>query len=288
MFGPEVDRNPKRTLWADTYYSRGRIEIGALVWGVLSLGFLVLGLIRDYPLWSLGVVLGGPLLLLLFVQRMPLADVPIIVVILASLGGIGWEYTAREFPPWTVGLVFVAYLFSYEEALSGLAKLRYLEAVARRRYDLRHVQRCDDEHLVAKRRIWGYMLATGSSAVIVSGFDSGGQYHAVLLLIVAFTFLMRSRTFAAILCQFDTTRFVGAAINEGRRWPHVGMALLNVGAFGLSLHWLVVHGSAFGTHIDTPWSGPAQADGDWFGDLETISTVTVLWLFAVFRFEWTS
>ena len=288
MFGPDVDRNSKRTLWADTYYSRGRTEIGCIVWAVLSVGFLIAGLLQDFPLWSLAVVFGGPLLLLLFVARMPLGDVPIPFVVLASLGGIGWEYAARDYPPWTVGLVFVAYLFSYEEALSGLTKLRYLEAVALRRHDLRHRQRCDDAHLVAKRRIWGYLLATGSSAVIASGFDSGGHYHVVLLLILAVTFLIRSQMFASILSAFGTTRFIGIAINEGRRWPHVGMTLLNAGAYGVSLHWLVVHGNAFGTHLGIPWSGPAGADGDWFNDLETIGTVLVLWTVAAFRYEWTS
>lgn len=287
VFGPELGRNPKKTLWADTYYSRLRTEIGCLVWGVLSVGFVIAGLIQHYPLWSLGVVLGGPLLLLLFVAKMPLADVPIVVVVLASLGGIGWEYAASGVPPWTVGLVFIVYLMSYEEALSGLAKVRYLEAVAVRRYDLRHVQRCDDEHLVAKRRTWGYLLATSSSAVVVSGLDSGGQYHVVLGLILALTFLLRSRMFVGLLNLFDTTRFIGAAINEGRRWPHVGMALLNAAAYCASMHWLVVHGSAYGTHIDLPWNGPATADGDWFNDFETVAMSIVLWVTAIFRFEWT-
>lgn len=288
MVGPAVDRDTKYTLWADTYYSRGRTEIGCLVWGVLSLCFLVVGLIQDFPLWSLTVVLGGPLLLLLFVARLPLADVPVIFVVLASLGGMGWELAASHYPPWTIGLIFVAYLFSYEEALNGLAKLRYLEAVARRRYDSKHRQRCDEDHQIAKRRIWGYLLATGSSAVIASGFGSGGYYHMLLLLILVLTFLMRSRLFGAMLCWFATTRPIGTALGEGRRWPHVGMALLNAGAYGLSLHWLVVYGSAFGAHTSTPWSGPSSANANWFGNLETVVIVTILWLFATFHYEWTS
>jgi len=288
VFGPAIDRHRQRTLWADTYYSRGRTEIGCLVWGTLSLCFLVVGLIKDFPLWSLAVVLGGPLLLLLFVRHMPLADVPIIVVIIASLGGIGWEYVAKGVPPWTVGLVFVGYLFSYEEALSGMTKVRYLEAVARRRYDLRHRQRCDADHLIAKRRIWGYLLATSSSAVVVSGLDSGGHYHAVLLIMLAVTLLLRSELFGALLSQFATTRFIGAAIEERRRWPHVAMALVNAAAYAVSLHWLVVHGNAFGTHLNLPWGGPAGADADWFNDLETVATAGVLWLVAAFRYEWTS
>lgn len=287
MFGPDVDRDRQHTLWADTYYSRRRTEIGCIVWSVLSLGFVIVGLVRDFPLWSLVVVFGGPLLLLLLVARMPLGDVPIPFVMLASLGGMGWEFATRDYLSWSVTLVFLAYMFAYEEALSGLTKLRYLEAVAVRRYDLRHVQRCDDEHLVAKRRIWGYLLATSSSAVVASGTDSGGYYHLALLPILAMTFSIRSRVFASILSWFRTTRFVGNAINEERRWPHAGMALVNVVAYGLSLHWLVTHGSAFGAHIDTPWSGPAGADADWFGDLQTVAAATVLWTVAVFRFEWT-
>ena len=287
MVGPAIDRETKHTLWADTYYSRGRVEIGCLVWGALSLCFLVVGLIQDFPLWSLGVVLGGPVLLLLLVSRVPLADVPVVFVVLASLGGVGWEFAANHYPPWTVGLVFVLYMFSYEEALSGLVKLRYLESVARLRYDSLHRRRCDDDHLVAKRRIWGYLLATASSAVIFNGFDSGGHYQLVLLSVAVLTFLMRSRAFGAILCWFSTTRFLGTAIDQGRRWPNVAMALVNAAAFGLSLHWLVVHGSAFGAHILGSWGGPPGAGGDWFNDLETIATATMLWTVAAFRFEWT-
>lgn len=287
VFGPEIDRNGERTLWADAYYSRGRKEIGCLIWGVLSVCFLVVGLIEHIPLWMLIVVLAGPLLLLQCVRHMPLADVPIIVVVLASFGGVGWQYAAASFPPWTVGLIFMLYLFGYEEALSGLVKLRYLDRVAERRYDERHRQRCDEEHLVAKRRVWGYLLATGSSAVVASGTDSGGKYHLVLLVLLVVTFLMRSRIFAAILCFFETTRFVGTAITEGRRWPHAMMALANAAAYGLSLHWLVVHGNAFGGHISTPWNGPVGPDGDWYNDLETVSGALVLWLVAAFRYEWT-
>lgn len=285
---PTIDRNRKRTWWADAYYSRGRTEIGCLVWGALSFAFLVVALFEDFPLWSLGVVLGGPLLLLLLVARMPLADVPIVFVILASLGGIGWEYAATDYPPWTVGLVFVAYVISYEQALAGLAKMRYLESIEGLAFDSKRRQRCEQDHLVAKRRIWGYLLATSSSAVVVSGFDSDGQYHMLLLVLLVLTFLLRSQTFAAILASFDTTHFIGSAIMEGRRWPHIGMALLNAGAYGLSLHWLVVHGSAFGAHIAMPWSGPAGADAGWFGDLETVAMVVLLWGTATLRFEWTS
>ncbi|HEY3260099.1 MAG TPA: hypothetical protein VGJ95_07485 [Pseudonocardiaceae bacterium] len=287
MFGPEVDRNEKHTLWADTYYSRGRIEIGCLVWGVLSSCFLVVGLIQHFPAWSLLVVFGGPLLLLMFLTRMPLADVPVLFVILASLGGIGWEFAANRYPPWTVGLIFVGYLFSYEEALSGLVKLRYLEAVARLRYDSLHRRRCDEDHLTAKRRIWGYLLATASSAAIFNGFGSGGRYHLVLLMVVVLAFLMRSRAFSAVLRWFSTSRFIGEAIDEGRRWPHVLAALACAAAFGLSLHWLVVKGSAFGGRV-AGWAGASTGDGAWFNDLETIGIATMLWAVAALRYEWTS
>lgn len=288
MFGPDIDRNHKRTLWADTYYSRGRTELGCLVWALLSVGFVVVGLVQDFPLWSLAVVFGGPLVLLLFVAKMPLGDVPIPFVVLASLGGMGWEFATRDYPPWTIGLLFLVYMFAYEEGLSGLAKLRYLEAVAVRRHDLRHVQRCDEQHLVAKRRVWGYLLATGSSAVIANGSGSGGHYHMVLLVLLALTFLIRSRIFASVLSAFRTTRFLGTAIIEERRWPHAGMALLNAGGYGLSMHWLVVHGNAFGAHLGTAWTGPAGADGTWFGNFETIGAVLVLWTVAIFHYEWTS
>jgi hypothetical protein len=287
LFGPDIDRNRKQTLWADTYYSRLRTEVGCIVWGVLSVGFTIVGIVRHYPVWSLVVVLGGPLLLLLFVAKVPLADVPIPVVIVASLGGIGWEYAANGVPPWTIGLIFIVYLFAYEEALSGLAKVRYLQALAPRRYDLRHVQRCDEEHLVSKRRVWGYLLATSSSAVVVNGLDSGGPYHAVLGLLLVLTFLLRSRLFAGFLRLFGTTRSLGVALDEGRRWPHLAMALLNAVAYGVSMHWLVVHGNAFGAHLHLPWHGPATAGGDWFNDFETVGTAIVLWVAAIFRFEWT-
>jgi hypothetical protein len=287
VFGPGIDRNAEHTLWADTYYSRGRKEIGCLIWGVLSVCFLAVGLVEGIPWWLLLVVLAGPLLLLQCVRHVPLGDVPVIVVVLASFGGVGWEFAASNFPPWTIGLIFMLYVFGYEEALSGFVKLRYLEAVARRRYDLDHRQRCDEEHLVAKRRVWGYLLATGSSAVVSSGFDSGGQYHLVLLTILAVTFLLRSRIFAAFLRLFEVTEFIGVAVADGRRWPHAMMALVNVAAYGLSLHWLVVHGNAFGGHINTPWNEVSGVDGDWFNDVETVSAALMLWLVAAFRYEWT-
>lgn len=288
MFGPAVDRDSKHTWWADTYYSRNRTEIGCIAWTVLSVCFLVVGIVKDYPLWSLGVVLGGPLLLLLLVARVPLGDVPVFFVILASFGGIGWEYAAKDYPPWTVGLVFMVYLFSYEEALSGLTKLRYLHALNGVRFNERLRQRCEDDHMVAKRRIWGYLLATSSSAVVVSGFDSGGHHHLLLMVLLAVTFLMRSELFGAVLSWFTTTRFLGTAISERRRWPHVWLAMANVVAYGVSFHWLLTHGSAFGTDIAAPISTPSDLHGAWFGELETVSTALVLWTVAVFREEWTS
>lgn len=288
VVGPAVDRNEKHTLWADTYYSRGRIEIGCLVWGVLSFCFMVVGLIQHFPVWSLLMVFGGPLLLLLCVAKAPMANVPVLFVILASFGGIGWEFAANRYPPWTVGLIFIVYLFSYEEALSGLVKVRYLEAVGRLRYDSLHRRRCDADHVVAKRRIWGYLLATSSSAVIFNGFGSPGHYHIVLMVLVCITFLLRSRMFAAILRWFDTTRFIGEAIDEEQRWPHAMMALVNVIAFGVGLHWLIVHGSPFGEHLMSSWQGPQGADGIWFNNFETIVTATLLWVVAAFSEDWTS
>lgn len=287
VFGPSVDRDTKHTWWADAYYSRGRTEIGCLVWGVLSLGFLVLGMVKGFPLWTWWVVLGGPMLLLLIASRVPLANIPIVFVVLASLGGIGWELAAADYPPWTIGLLFLIYVFSYEEGLSGLVKLRYLESVIGRRHDGMHRQRCDEDHVIAKRRIWGYMLATSSSAVVFSGFKSDGHYHLVLLILLVLTFLMRTRVFGTILCWFAITRPIGIAIGEDRRWPHVMMALVNAAAFGLSLHWLVVHGSAFGGHAVTGWSGPVSANGNWFGNLMTVANAALLWMVAAFRFEWT-
>lgn len=286
MVGPAIDRSRNRTWWEDTYHCRLRIEGGCLVWGLLSICFLVIGLVQDFPLWSLAFVLGGPLLLLLLVSKLPLANVPVIFVVLACLGGIGWEYAAADYPPWTVGLIFVVYLFSFESALSGMTKLRYLQAIEGMEFTPLRRRRHDEDHLVAKRRIWGYLLATSSSAAIFNGFDSGGQYHLFLLTILVATFLARSRVFGMILSFFETTRSVGAAITARRRWLQILMALVNVAAYGLSLHWLVVYGSAYGAHITLPWSGPAGADGDWFNDLETIAIVIVLWLIAAFRSEW--
>ncbi|HEY0636280.1 MAG TPA: hypothetical protein VGD67_01415 [Pseudonocardiaceae bacterium] len=259
-----------------------------MVWGLLSIAFLVLGIHQGFPWWALAVVLGGPLVLLLLVAKFPLADVPVIFVVLASLGGIGWELVAADFPPWTVGLVFVLYLFSFEEVLSGLVKLRYLTSINGLRFDDSRLARYDDEHLIAKKRIWGYLLATGSSAVIVGGLDSGGQYQHFLAFLLLATFLMRSQMFGAFLSFFSITRFIGTAITEQRRWPHVALALANAFAYGISLHWLVTYGSAFGGHIGTPWSGPSGADGDWFGDFETVIVAGLLWFVAAFRHEWTA
>lgn len=288
MVGPAVDRDRMRTPWEDDYHSRLRIEAGCLLWVPLSIAFLVGGIMQNFPWWAITVALGGPLLLLLLAWRFPLADVPVLFVVLAGFGGVGWEYVAREFPPWTVGLVFVAYLMSYEEVLSGLVKLQYLRAIQGMLPGDPRIIPHDDDHLVAKKRIWGYLLATSSSAVIVGGFDSGGSYQGVLILVLVSTFLFRSHAFGLVLSFFSISRALGNAIIAKRRWLIVFMSLLNVAAYGLSLHWLVLHGSAFGGHLDTPWSGPAGADADWFSDLETVVLAIVMWGVATFRHEWTS
>ncbi len=277
-----------RTPWEDDYHSRLRIEAGCLVWFPMSIAFLVIGIMQGFPWWAITVALGGPLLLLLLVWRFPLSDIPVIFVVLAGFGGFGWEFVARDFPPWTVGLVFVVYLLSYEEVLSGLAKLQYLRSIHGLQRDDPRMLRHDDDHRVSKKRIWGYLLATGSSAVIVGGFDSSGYYQNFLIFILVLTFLMRSHVFGAILAFFSLTRFIGNAILEQRRWPNVAMALVNVVAYGVSLHWLVTYGSAFGGHITMPWSGPETADADWFADLETVVFAALLWTIAAFREEWTT
>lgn len=288
VVGPAVDPDRVRSPREDSLHSRIRIEVGALVWGALSIAFLIIGLTKDFPLWALGIALGGPLVLLMLVAKFPLADVPVLFVVLASLGGIGWEFVAADFPPWTVGLIFVVYLLSFEEVLSGLVKVQYLRAVDGLRRDDPRMRRHNEDHLIAKKRIWGYLLATGSSAVIVGGFDSGGHYQGFLALVLLAAFLARSQIFGVILSFFSVTRFVGTAITERRRWLTVGLALVNAGAYALSLHWLITYGSAFGGHISTPWSGPATADADWFGDLETVFFAFLMWLVAAFRTEWTS
>lgn len=288
MVGPAVDPDRKRSPREDSLASRIRIEAGCIVWGALSIAFLAIGLSKDFPLWALGVALGGPAALLLLVGKFPMADVPVVFVVLASLGGIGWEFVAADFPPWTVGLIFVAYLLSFEEVLSGLVKLRYLRDVYGLRRDDPRMRRFDEDHLVAKKRIWGYLLATGSSAVIVGGLDSEGHYQKFLALLLVVTFLMRSQMFGAVLSFFATTRFIGTAITEQRRWPVVGMALVNAGAYAVSLHWLVTYGTAFGGHLGGSWGGPEAADSDWYGDLETVFFAFAMWGVAAFRSEWTS
>jgi hypothetical protein len=287
VVGPAVNPGRKVSPRADEHHAILRIEAGVLVWGLLSCVFLVAGLVQGFPAWALGIVMGGPLLLLLLLTRLPLADVPVVFVVLASLGGIGWEYVSADFPPWTVGLVFVLYLFGFEEALSGLVKLRHLRAIHGLRWDDPQRRRLDDDHSIARKRIWGYLLATGSSAVIIDGLDDGGTYHRVLLALFVLTFLLRSQVFGALLVLFSVTRFLGDAVTEGRRWLPASLSLANALAYGIGLHWLVTYGSAFGAHPVSGWNGETDADGWWYADFETIAAAMVLWGAAALNPDWT-
>lgn len=285
FIGPNTDPDYGRSWQQDVNRSRLRAVIGSTVWFILSSFFFVFTETGFEPL----VIFGGPLLLLILTKFSSMASIPVFFVVLASFGGIGWEILAAEFPPWSTGLIFAIYLFSFEEALSGLVKLRYLRSTAELvyGYDDAEIEAQYVDHLIAKRRIWGYILATSSVAVIAGGVEAGSGYLLVLILILALTFLVRTHFFRFLLLhEFPMTRTVVMVLTDRPRWSNTAMALVNAAAYGLGLYWLVTNGSTYGVHV-TGWTGLADIDGDWLSDFQTVLVAFLLWTVAAFRFEWT-
>jgi hypothetical protein len=274
MIGPDIDPDHKVSWSHDLRRARIRAISGTALWGALTLPFFA-ALASGYPTVLLVIMFGGPALLLVLTRYHSLGRLPVVLVMPACVAGVLWEFQAALLFPWA-GAVFGLYLLGFEKALSGLAKLHYLRSTAGLGHHDVELHEQDMNHLIAKRRIWGYLLVTASIAA-VGGSPSADGYQEPLLLLLILTLLMRTHLFRWLLSLAWWGRPFAEILTHRRRFPNVVAALLNAAGYGVLM--LV--------YVTAALRYPGAVDLEVLSDILATATACALWALAAFRLEWT-
>lgn len=273
---PDVDADGRLSIDGNLKKARLRVRVGLAVFAPLTMLFAALSATVN-GLWWVAFTCGGPLLLLALTRKTSLAQLPIIVILLAFIPCVIWSFFESRFI-WFAALIIFLYLWGFEEIISGFTLRHYI--VGRQRGEPR--EEVEGIHIISKCRIWGYLLASATIGIV--GVNDEG-FVLVLLMLVA---LMIHTHFAMrVLYIFSPTRWIPHLVWLHPRGVNISIAVVMIFLTTYSVVLLLFTGDASAYGADLSRERIVQIDGEWWGDLLGYLLLLVTWVQAVFDRSWT-
>lgn len=273
---PDVD--PDGELYVDDNLrkARNRVRVGLAVFAPLTVLLAALSATVN-GLWWVAFTCGGPLLLLMLTRKISLAKLPIIVILLAFIPCAIWSFFESGFV-WFAALIIFLYLWGFEEILSGFT-LRHYIAGFQRGEPWEYV---DGMHIISKRRIWGYLLASATIGIVGVG-DEG--FVPIFLMLVAL--MINTHFIMRVFYIFSPTRWIPYLVWRHPRGANISIAVVMIFLVTYSIVLLLFTGDASAYGADLSTERIVQIDGEWWGDLLGYLLLLVTWVQAAFDRSWT-
>lgn len=273
---PDVDPDGRLFIDGNLKKARLRVRVGLAVFAPLTILFAALSATVN-GLWWVAFTCGGPLLLLALTRKTPLAQLPIIVTLLAFIPCAIWSFFGSRLI-WFAALIIFLYLWGFEEIISGFTLRHYIMGHQRGEPQ----EEVEIIHIMSKCRIWGYLLASATIGII--GVNDEG-FLPVLLMLVALTvhthFAMR------VLYMFSSTRWIPYLVWRHPRGVNISIAAVMIFLTAYSVVLLLLTGDASAYGADLARERIFQINGEWWGDLLGYLLLLVTWVQAAFDRSWT-
>lgn len=261
---PDVDFNYEKSVEANLRIARLRVLRGLILFAPLTV-LSALASASANGLWWVIFSSCAPVLLLLLVRKIPLARIHILLVVLTLIPLVFWSFFESIFP-WYVAAAIWLYLWGFEEILSGFTLRHYIDGYQRGEKTWEEIE---DEHVIAKTRIWSYLLAAGTI-----GFGSDDDLSSLLMLCTLLAISVHTHVVMLILYSFRATRWIPHLVWTSPRAVNVFLAVASMAilAWGIALLFS---------------DGLVQGDAAWWGDLVGYTGMLLTWVEAVRDRSWT-